>query len=98
MSYSFKIITLSTSLLLSIAAQATAPEALTKPYSCPPHKNVEQCKTKAQEEFVACMAVVDSEEQDVEDSLGNHAPAHPTQRACEIDREKRMKECEANCK
>jgi hypothetical protein len=95
----------STNLLFSLAAQAATldaksapPEVLTKRYGCPPYKDKEQCKVKAQEEFVSCIALVDTDEQELEDSLGNQALPHPTQRVCEDEREKRMNECEQNCK
>ncbi|MBN9342892.1 MAG: hypothetical protein BGO76_07210 [Caedibacter sp. 38-128] len=94
-----------TSLLFSFAAQAATsetksetPETLSKPYGCPPSKNIAQCKKEAEDEFINCMKLIDQEEQDVEDTLGDKAPTHPTQRACEDEREKHMNECEKNCK
>lgn len=94
-----------TSLVFGLTAQAAtsdpkpnASEILAKPYGCPPSENITQCKKKAEDEFINCMKLVDQEEQEVEDSLGNRAPNHPTQRICEDDREKRMIECEKNCK
>lgn len=94
-----------TSLLFSFAAQAATsetksetPETLSKPYGCPPSENITQCKKEAEDEFIKCMKIVGEDEQEIEDYHGDRAPTHPTQRACEVEREKHMNECEKNCK
>lgn len=99
MSRNFTIILFSTSLLLNAATYAGVPEDSTKSfYRCPPHESVKHCKSKAQEEFTACLSLVGSDEQEEEDAHGNRALPQPTQRACEIQFENNQKDCEENCR
>lgn len=95
MTHMLTSIVLGTSLFLGFSAQA---ETLQKPYACSPSEKVDQCKKRAEDAFIKCMSLVGQDEQDMEDTHGNRAPLHPSQRVCEEEREKHMKECEENCK
>ncbi|MBN9413245.1 MAG: hypothetical protein J0H12_04905 [Candidatus Paracaedimonas acanthamoebae] len=97
--------TLSASLLFGFSVNAAtadtktaAPEVLAQSYRCPPFENTAQCKKAVEDKYIKCMGLVDQEEQDDEDSHGDRAPLHPTQRVCAVERDKGMAECESNCK